>query len=68
MWNCENTVERAFQLARSGEFRDVGAIRAQLLREQHELVDNHLAGRLIRRQLSGLCSAARASEPTVSAA
>jgi hypothetical protein len=49
--NGIGTVERAFQLARSGECQTIDDIRRQLAREQCSNVDAHLAGSSIRRQL-----------------
>lgn len=55
------TVERAYQLARSGRCRSVGDIRAELKREGLGAVDSHLAGPSLRRELSRLCLEARPS-------
>jgi len=49
--NGIGTVERAFQLARSGECQTIDDIRRQLAREHCTNVDAHLAGSSIRRQL-----------------
>ena len=49
---CPSTVERAFELARSGPCDSVGEIRLQLRRERHDAVDGHLSGSAIRRQLN----------------
>jgi hypothetical protein len=46
-----STVERAFELARSGSCRTVPEIAAVLKSEWHEAVDAHLAGHSIRRDL-----------------
>jgi hypothetical protein len=54
-----STLERAFELARTGEYAGVNEIRAQLKREQHESVDAHLAGPSLSRQLKALCEAAQ---------
>ena len=54
-----STVERAFQLARSGGCRNMIEIVATLKRERHEAVDAHLAGASIRRDLRRLWEAAR---------
>jgi hypothetical protein len=54
------TLERAFDLARSGRFASVNDIRLTLKRERFEQVDAHLAGFAIARQLRGLCNGARA--------
>jgi hypothetical protein len=51
------TVERAFQLARSGSFKNVEDIKKQLRREQFESIEAHLSAGL-RRQLLALCRAA----------
>jgi hypothetical protein len=53
------TVERAYELARSGSCATVEQIRMQLSRERHESVQQHLSGPTIRRELSRLCKAAR---------
>lgn len=52
------TVERAFQLARTGEHRGVHEIAAALKRERHDAVDAHLAGPSIRKDLRRLWEAA----------
>jgi hypothetical protein len=52
--------ERAFELARSGSCRSVEDVRKRLVAEKYELVDAHLSGPLIRRQLRKACRAARA--------
>ena len=49
--NAIGTVERAFQLARSGTCNTIDDIRRQLAREQCTNVEAHLAGSSIRRQL-----------------
>lgn len=53
------TVERAFQLARSGTCRTLADIRAQLIRERYAGVSEHLVGPSLRRDLTRLCAAAR---------
>jgi hypothetical protein len=52
------TVERAFQLARSGACANLPAIAATLKGERHEAVDAHLAGPSIRKDLKRLWEAA----------
>jgi hypothetical protein len=52
------TVERAFELARSGECRGMSEISARLKLEWHEAVDAHLAGPSIRRDLKKIWEAA----------
>lgn len=59
--NIENpsTIERAFELARSGDCRSVLEIRQRLKAERHPLVDEHLTGHSIRRELAKLCADAK---------
>lgn len=47
------TVERAFQLARSGDCMSVDDIRKRLMKEGHTSVDSHLTGPSLRKQLQG---------------
>ncbi|HEX8222822.1 MAG TPA: hypothetical protein VF605_03285 [Allosphingosinicella sp.] len=56
--NRPSTVERAFELARSGSCANVPAIVAALKGERHESVDAHLAGPSIRRDLKRVWEAA----------
>ncbi len=55
------TVERAFELARSGRYRHMREIRKQLVREGCDDVDRHLAGTGLRKQLLGAAAEARAN-------
>jgi hypothetical protein len=48
------TIERAFQLAKSGTCHDIGDIRLQLEKEGYPGVPQHLSGPLIKKQLSAL--------------
>ena len=48
------TIERAFELARSGECRTMPELKQRLRREQMESVDMHLGGKLTRAQLTEL--------------
>ena len=50
----ETIIERAFQIARSGECRNVQEVRRRLSREGYEAADAHLSGKLIREQLAAL--------------
>ena len=52
------TVERAYQLARSGDFANVAELKARLKAEGYGDADAQLAGPFIRRQLTKLCAAA----------
>ena len=56
--NRLTTVERAFELARSGACDNLPAIAAVLKGERHEAVDAHLAGPSIRRDLKRVWQAA----------
>ena len=51
-------VERAYQLARSGEFANCSEIAARLKLEGHVDVRAHLDGQFIKSQLLKLCQAA----------
>lgn len=53
------TIERAFELARSGECGSVNDLRQRLRREGHESVHLHLHGASINRQLIDLMQAAK---------
>jgi hypothetical protein len=59
-----STLERAFELARSGEYAGVQEIRQQLKKERFESVEAHLAGPSINRQLKALCEESRREPPT----
>lgn len=58
-----STLERAFELARSGEYANASEIRSQLKRERHDQVEAHLQGPAISRQLRLLCEEACRSRP-----
>ena len=45
------TIERAFEIARSGTCESLPLLRAQLRQEKFERVDEHLAGTFTRDQL-----------------
>lgn len=55
-----STVERAYQLARSGTCRSVEDIRRRLSAERYDSVQAHLSGSSIKRDLLALCKAANA--------
>lgn len=54
-----STIERAYELARSGECRSIDEIKQRLNAERHDQVEAHLAGQSIRRDLRKLCGAQR---------
>jgi hypothetical protein len=59
-------LERAYQLARTGEFRSTPAIRAQLKREGYAQTHVHIAGRALIQSLNRACAEAQAqSQPPV---
>ena len=59
------TIERAFDLARSGECRTLDELKHRLRQERMESVDFHLAGKLTKSQLSELMARAPGrAEPT----
>lgn len=55
----KQTIERAFELARSGTCADVADIRRALKKEGYSQIDEHLGGQAIRRQLRDICIEAR---------
>ena len=64
MTSPPSTLERAFELARSGECANTAEIRARLKSERHDQVEAHLQGPSINRQLRLLCEeAARGRQP-----
>jgi hypothetical protein len=52
------TIERAFELAKSGSCQDLGEIRRRLAREGFDDVQEHLSGAEIKRQLVATIKAA----------
>lgn len=54
-----NTVERAYELARTGAYANVKDIERQLIKENHEGVHAHLSGDMLKRQLKALIKANR---------
>jgi hypothetical protein len=52
------TVERAFELARTGRYCGLAEIAAALKAERHEAVEAHLAGPSIRKDLRRIWQAA----------
>jgi len=59
-----STVERAFELARSGSCHTLEDIRRVLTAERYPSVQAHLAGPSIRRALLALCKASKvANDP-----
>ena len=58
-----STVERAYQLARSGTCRSVEEIRLTLMRERYDAVQAHLSGPSIKKDLARLCKAAAEAAP-----
>jgi hypothetical protein len=58
MNNRPTTIERAFELARSGEYRNVEAVLKQLKAER--LTTSQIEGPLLKGQLRALCLASGA--------
>ncbi|HUO23310.1 MAG TPA: hypothetical protein VMU59_12400 [Caulobacteraceae bacterium] len=52
-----STFERAYQLARSGSYADVAALKARLEADGCRAVDTLLATRSIREHLKAICAA-----------
>lgn len=57
----KSIIERAVELASSGSYSTVSAIREQLMRENFPHVDANISGALTRRQLTAPIAAARAN-------
>lgn len=55
----QGTIERAFDIARSGSCETIGEIRIQLAREGHFFSNAHLEGPAIRKQLTACMRAAK---------
>lgn len=53
------TVERAYQLARSGRFTQIDHIRSRLISEGYEAVQQHLGAPTLRRDLTRICREAQ---------
>jgi len=51
------TVERAFELAGSGDFTDIQMLRVALKKEGFDNVDQHLDSGALKQQLRRLCEA-----------
>lgn len=58
----KGTIERAFELAGSGEARSIDDVSRQLRREQYEGVALHLRGPFVRRQLRELIYRSRVDD------
>lgn len=58
-----STVERAFQIARSGECQTLDDVRAMLTREGHSDANAQTSFPLVRRQLSDLIAGRAPSAP-----
>ena len=57
--NRPSIIERAFQLAKSGQCADLKDIRARLKKEGYESVVAYIQGAALRNQLRGMIAAAR---------
>jgi len=65
MVDAGNIVQRAFELAKSGDFPTLDGIRRQLTSEGYAL-DVHFNGRSMKRQLRDMMAAASDGGPTIS--
>lgn len=59
-------LERAFELAKSGNCQTIGDITGHLKRENYTAVEHHLAGQAIRKQLRALIDARLDRKPSIS--
>lgn len=62
MTHRPTTLERAFQLARSGEYGNISDIRRQLKIEGYSDAPSQISGPSMLKQLRKLCEAARPAE------
>jgi hypothetical protein len=60
-------IERAFELARSGEFQTLEEVKRRLGREGYASVSSHLGGKQTRSQLSNMIADAKRPGPDHSA-
>ncbi|WP_298688506.1 hypothetical protein [uncultured Sphingomonas sp.] len=68
MSRSTNTIERAYQIAKSGRCVELKDVRRQLIQEGYEGVEAHLSGSSIKRELQALIKAARPVAGTATAA
>jgi hypothetical protein len=68
MSRSTNTIERAYQIAKSGRCVELKDVRRQLIQEGYEGVEAHLSGSSIKRELQALIKAARPVAGTAAAA
>ena len=61
-----STIERAYQLARSGEAEDLAALKRRLKSDGCRAVDALLAPRMVRGHLEAICAAAFRPHPPAS--
>ena len=62
-----NVIERAYQLARTGEFAKVEHIERRLTREGYTSVADHLGGKMMRRELNDMMRSARREKESAAA-
>lgn len=60
-----STIERAYALARTGQYATVGHLQQQLKVDGHRAVEALLAQRSIRSHLAAICAAAARMTPAV---
>ena len=58
-------IERAYQLARSGECPTMDDLRRRLAREKYDSVTMHLSGKLIKSQLTTIMAARAADQSAI---
>lgn len=59
----KNIIERAFELAATGQFEGLTEIKPILRREGYSFVDNSFSGLQVRRDLQAICREARGLPP-----
>jgi phage regulator Rha-like protein len=65
--DSRNTIQRAFEIAASGEVRTFDELRRKLQAERYEAVEAHLAGTAIRKQLKEIIASSLLARPQAQA-
>jgi len=63
MTHRPTTIERAYELARSGDCRTLGDVKQRLSADGHERIQEHLYGGTISTALRKLCQAHYVAKP-----
>ena len=58
----KGTIERAYELAKSGSYATVKDVERQLQREQYEAIHAHLQSSMLKKQLKALIQGSRGED------